>query len=134
MHYAVAAALLDGEVTLKQFTDEKVLAPKAQGLMSRVKLVELETEVEEGLSLTDPPQIVTVKLRDGKVCSHQVPFPKGEAQNPMSPEEIRLKFRDCASFVLSPADIDRAAELVLNLECLPDITELIDLVSKGQNP
>jgi 2-methylcitrate dehydratase PrpD len=132
MHYAVAAALLDGEVTLKQFTDEKVLAPEAQDLMARVKLVELETEVEEGLSLTDPPQIVTVKLRNGKGYSHQVPFPKGEAQNPMSPEEIRLKFGDCASLVLSPADIDRAAELVLNLERLPNIAGLIDLVSKGK--
>lgn len=132
MHYAMAAALLDGEVTLKQFTDEKVLAPKAQDLMSKVKLVELEAEVKEGQMHGDPPQIVTVKLRDGRVHSHQVPFAKGEAQNPMSPEEISLKFRDCGRLVLSPADIDRTLELVLNLEDLPDITELMDLVSGGK--
>ena len=132
MHYAMAAALLDGEVTLKQFTDEKVLAPKAQDLMSRVKLVELEAEVEEGQMHGDPPQIVTVKLRDGKVYSHQVPFAKGEARNPMSSEEIRLKFRDCGCLVLSPADIDRTLELVSNLEDLPDITQLMDLVSRGK--
>lgn len=131
MHYGVAAALLDGQLTLKQFTDEKVTAPKAQDLMSKVKLVEVETEVKEGQMHGDPPQIVTVKLRDGKVYSHQVPFAKGEPGNPMTAEEITHKFRDCAARVLSAGDIDRTVELVLNLESLPDITRLMQFLSQS---
>jgi 2-methylcitrate dehydratase PrpD len=131
MHYGMAAALLDGQLTLKQFTDEKVTAPKAQDLMSKVKLVELETEVKEGQMHGDPPQIVTVKLRDGKIYSHQVPFAKGEPGNPMTEEEIVHKFRDCAATVLAPGDIGRTVELVLNLETLPDIAGLMQLLSQS---
>ncbi len=131
MHYSMAAALLDGEVTLKQFTDDKVTAPQAQDLMSKVNLVELETEVKEGQTHSDPPQVVTVKLRDGKVYSHQVPFAKGEPQNPMTSEEMIHKFRDCGGLVLSPVDMGRTVELVLNLESLLDITELMQFLSKS---
>ena len=130
MHYAMAAALLDGELTLKQFTDEKVTARSAQELMSKVTLVELETEQKEGQMHSDPPQIVTVKLQNGKAYSHQVPFAKGEPQNPMTAEEIIHKFRDCAGIVLSSVDIDRIVELVMKLESLPDITPLMQLLSK----
>ena len=129
MHYSIAAALLDGELTLKQFTDEKVAAPKARDLMSKVKLVELESEAKEGQTHSDPPQIVTVKLRDGKVYSHQVLFAKGEPRNPMTAEEIVKKFRDCAGLVLSPVDMDRIVDILLSLESLPDITGLMHLLS-----
>jgi 2-methylcitrate dehydratase PrpD len=130
MHYAMAAALIDGALTLKQFTDEKVTTPEVQDLMSKVKLVKLDSEVKEGQTHSDPPQIVTVKLENGKAYSHQVPFAKGEPQNPMSLEEIIDKFRDCAGTVLSPLDIERTVDLVLKLETLPDITELMGFMCK----
>jgi 2-methylcitrate dehydratase PrpD len=130
MHYAMAAALLDGELTLKQFTDEKVTARSAQELMAKVTLVELETEQKEEQMHSDPPQIVTVKLQDGRAYSHQVPFAKGEPQNPLTAEEMIHKFRDCAGIVLSSVDIDRIVELVMKLESLPDIAPLMQLLSK----
>ena len=130
MHYAMAAALIDGALTLKQFTDEKVTTPEVQDLMSKVKLVELHSEVKEGQTHSDPPQIVTVKLQNGKAYSHQVPFAKGEPRNPMSLEEIIDKFRDCAGTVLSPLDIERTVDLVVKLETLPDITELMGFMCK----
>ena len=80
--------------------------------------------------LGDAAQVVTVKLRDGKAYSNQVPFAKGEPQNPMSAEEISLKFRDCGRLALSAIDIDHTLELVMNFEKIPDITKLMDLVSR----
>jgi 2-methylcitrate dehydratase PrpD len=130
MHYAMAAALIDGALRLKQFTDEKVTTPEVQDLMSKVKLVELDSEVKEGQTHSDAPQVVTVKLQNGNAYSHQVPFAKGEPQNPMSLEEIIDKFRDCAGTVLSPLDIERIVELVIKLESIPDITPLMQLLSK----
>ena len=131
MHYAMAAVLTNGALTLKEFTDEKVTTPEVQDLMSKVKLVELHSEVKEGQTHSDPPQVVTVKLHNGNAYSHQVPFAKGEPQNPMSLEEIIDKFRDCAGTVLSPLDIERTVDLVLKLESLPDTTELMQLLSNG---
>jgi len=130
MHYAMAAVLINGALTLKEFTDEKVTTPEVQDLMSKVKLVELDSEVKEGQTHSDPRQVVTVKLQNGNAYSHHVPFAKGEPQNPMSLEEIIDKFRDCAGTVLSPLDIERTVDLVLKLESLPDITELMEFMFK----
>jgi 2-methylcitrate dehydratase PrpD len=130
IHYAMAAALIDGALTLKQFTDEKVTTPEVQDLMSKVKLVELDSETKEGQTHSDPPQNVTVKLQNGKAYSHQVPFAKGEPRNPMSLEEIIGKFQDCAGTVLSPLDVERTVDLVLKLETLPDITGLMEFMRK----
>jgi len=130
MHYAMAAALIDGALTLKQFTDEKVAAPEIQDLMSKVKLVELDSEAKEAQTHSDPPQIVMVKLRNGKAHSHQVPFAKGEPRNPLTEEEIVEKFRDCAGTVLSAREIERTIDLVAKLENLPDITELMEFMCK----
>ena len=117
-------------LTLKQFTDEKVTTPEVQDLMSKVKLVELDSETKEGQTHSDPPQNVTVKLQNGKAYSHQVPFAKGEPRNPMSLEEIIGKFQDCAGTVLSPLDVERIVDLVLKLETLPDITGLMEFMCK----
>jgi 2-methylcitrate dehydratase PrpD len=130
IHYAMAAALTDGALTLKQFTDEKVTSPEIKNLMSKVKLVEIDYEPKEGETHSDPPQIVIVKLQNGNTYSYQAPFAKGEPRNPMSLEEIVDKFHDCAGRVLSRSDTDEAVDLILKLETLPDVTALMQILSK----
>ena len=126
--YCLAAALLDGEVTLKQFTDEKVSAPEVQELIPKVKYSH-----PEGFSLDAGdaigPQRVTVRLRDGRQYSRQVAHARGEPQNPISWDEITAKFGDCAQLALPPPDMERIIELVSNLETLKDINELMKIVA-----
>ena len=122
MQYCMAIALLDGEVGLRQFTDEKVLDPRAQELLKRVEYVH-----PEGLTPLHP-EAVTVKLKDGRELCHEVAIAKGDPGNPMGEEELAAKYRDCASFVLSPVDIQKSLDMMSHLEDLEDITELIDLL------
>lgn len=126
MQYCMAAALLDGEVTLKQFTDEKVSAPKVQELMQKVKYSHPE-EYTVGES-NIMAQTVTVRLRDGSHYSRQIDHSRGEPQNPMSLDEITSKFRDCAQLVLKPQNMENIIELVSNLESLKDTTELMNII------
>lgn len=126
MQYCMAAALLDGEVGLKQFTDEKVLDAESQALIPRVKCV---TGIAEGADPLNLPQIVTVKMHDGREYRHQVPYVKGDAQNPMRWEEVKSKFEGCAYPLLSPSDTRRVIELVANLESLDDISDLMEIVT-----
>ncbi|MBI4332003.1 MAG: MmgE/PrpD family protein [Chloroflexi bacterium] len=129
MEYCLAAALLDGEVTSRQFTDERVCAPEAQKLMAKVKYSH-----PEGLTVgpedTFGPQIVTVKLKNGRQYSGQVASARGEPKNPATWDEISAKFRDCARVVLSPQDVERVIELVSNLDSLGHINELMTLVGR----
>jgi len=122
MQYCMAIALLDGEVGLGQFTDEKVLDPRAQELLKRVEYVH-----PEGLTPLHP-EAVTIKLKDGRELCHEVAIAKGDPGNPMGKEELAAKYRDCASFVLSAEGIQKSLDMVSHLEDLEDITELIDLL------
>lgn len=126
MQYCMAIALLDGQVGLKQFTDEKVLDPKAQELLSRVEFV--HPEGLTGMEVLTMPEAVTIKLKDGRELSHEVAIPKGDPPNPMTEEELALKYRDCASFVLSPQETQKSLEMVSHLEDLKDITQLMELL------
>lgn len=120
MQYCMAIALLDRQVGLKQFTDEKVLDPKAQELLKRVKFVH-----PEGASFNEA---VTIKLKDGRELCHEVANPKGDPQNPMTDEELTAKYRGCANIVLSPQETQNSLEMVSHLEDLKDIAEIMDLL------
>jgi len=120
MQYCMAIALLDGQVDLNQFTDEKVLDTKAQELLKRVRFVH-----HEAASFNEA---VTVRLKDGRELCHEVANPKGDPQNPMTDEELAAKYRDCAGIVLSPRETQKSLDMISHLEDLEDIGELMDLL------
>jgi 2-methylcitrate dehydratase PrpD len=125
MEYCMARALLDREIRMVQFSEEKLLDSKAQELLRRVKYVHPQGPEGERL----PSEVVTVILRDGKRLSHEVFTPRGAPDNPLSGEELIDKYKDCASLVLAPEAVERSLELVANLEEIQDISELVDLVT-----
>ena len=112
-----------------QFTEEKVLDPRAQELLQRVKYVHPESV--EGQRL---PEVVTVRLRDGRQYSHEVLIPKGAPKNPLTPEELMTKYRNCAHLVLSLEATERSLELVSHLEEVRDMTEMADLLTFKSKP
>jgi 2-methylcitrate dehydratase PrpD len=127
MEYCMAAALLDGEISPRVFTDDKVRRTEARELVTRVKCVPTEVGMptDEALRL---PQRVTVKVKNGKEYSHEVRFPRGDIRNPMTDEEINDKFRECASLTFTTKQIARVLDLTWNLESLPLLSNLTDLL------
>ncbi len=89
--YCTAIALLDGEVTLRQFDPERFTAPEVIELLTKVKV-----HLDDALSLRYPrgiPNRLVVTLNDGRSFTHEVEFPRGHAGNPMSDAEVEAKFR-----------------------------------------
>lgn len=128
LEYCMAAALIDREVTLRQFTDEKVQSSKAQALIPKVKISYVDAAGAE--SLLNIPQAVTAKLKDGSQHHREVEWPKGYSYNPMTWDEVAEKFRDCANGVLSAEQMDRCIDLISKLESLDSISELTATVCK----
>jgi len=126
MQYCMAIALLDGQVALGQFTDDRVMDAGAQELLRRVEYV--HTGDVTGAEMRTTPEAVTVKLRDGRELSHEVLVAKGHPQNPMADEEMVAKYRDCASSVLSAEDIEKSSNMVSHLEDGEDIAEIMELL------
>jgi len=124
LEFCVAIALIDNEVTLKHFTDEKVRGSEVQGLMKKVKYVH---PPEMGSGLVDLRGKLVVKLESGEIYSRKVDVAKGDPRNPLSTDELINKYRDCVRPFLSAEDTDKSLDLLLNLESNRDIAELMDI-------
>jgi len=127
MEYLMAVALLDGEVSPEQFTDERVQDPRVQELMERVSYRHHEGVTGmEGLRL---PEAVTVRLKNGREYSYQVERARGTPENPLTDEELNSKLRQCARLVLSGEEVETLLELVSGLEELGDISKLASILT-----
>lgn len=129
LEYCVAIALRDGEVSLKQFTDAKVLSTEVQNFIQKIRLAHPQNW-PTGVDLT---QEVMVKLKDGREYSHRVDTPKGDPKNPMTDEEMLTKFKDCASLAPVPLEAEHLLELIHKIESLDDITVLMNIMTYGSN-
>jgi 2-methylcitrate dehydratase len=89
--YCTAVALLDGEVTLRQFDPERFTAPDVLQLLTKVKV-----HLDDALTPRYPrgiPNRIVVTLTDGTRLTQEVEFPRGHAGNPMTDAEVEAKFR-----------------------------------------
>ncbi len=127
--YGVSRALIDGRVSLDHFTTEAVLESEVQQLLRKVKYVAAMNRQEKYNVAAE----VTVKMRDGNVYSKRIEIPKCAPENPLTPEELHSKFRDCTSLMLSTKDVEKMLDLVSNLDRLTDISELVQLLTRDEN-
>jgi 2-methylcitrate dehydratase PrpD len=125
VQYTTALALLDGEVTIDSFTNERRFAPDVEALLRRTTLT-----VDESIP-TDFDRmhaIVTVTLKNGKQHSKRVERLSGWIGQPLTREQRLRKFHSCARRVLDARAADRVVELVEHLEELEDVREIMDIV------
>ena len=101
--YLVAVALTDGEVTPAQFTPERIADPTVQALLARVEVRE-DPQMSAAFPGTQAARIVA--LVDGESYTAYVPNSRGNAQNPLSDDEIEGKFRSLAHSVLADDRVD----------------------------
>lgn len=130
MEFCVAAALLDGKITLKTFTPERVSDPALVDLMSRVT-----SEISPELAAYGymPPHAphgctVTIRLKDGRELVRQVDRGPWEPMTPPKWGDLVVKFRDCCDGHLSDSQQDHAVDLLEKLERVPEIASLMALV------
>ncbi len=126
--YCIAAALLDGVVGPKQFTDERIKSSDIRGLMDRTSLVR-DPEVQ-GLFPATLPGAVTIKRKDGQVFREVVKYPLGHPQNPMPDDVIEGKFRMLSEGVLSKARADEIIHAVWTLDEIKNTQEFTALLGK----
>jgi 2-methylcitrate dehydratase PrpD len=128
--YTVAATLVSGGLSLEEFTDAKLRSEEILDLAARVKLI-LNPELDEG-PMDVKPQAVEVVMRDGKLISERIVFPKGNPNNPVTSEELVESFRGMAAYAAKPlsvGQIDDAIALALRLEEVSDVAILTKLLT-----
>jgi 2-methylcitrate dehydratase len=124
--YCVAAALLDGRVTLQSFGPKRLREPAVRDLMKKTRVV-LQPEFLECYPKTMPTRI-TVKTEAGKTYIRQVDVPVGHPGNPMSDRDLEGKVRRLAAGRLSRPRIDRLVDFVWAFDRARDVGTLMPLL------
>ncbi|MBM4299672.1 MAG: MmgE/PrpD family protein, partial [Deltaproteobacteria bacterium] len=128
--YTVAATLVSGGLSLEEFTDANLKSGEILDLAARVKTI-LTPEFDHG-PMDVKPQVVEIVMRDGKVHSEKVIYPKGNPKNPVTAEELVNAFRGMASYAAKPlggAKVDDAIDLAIRLEDADDVSVLAKLLT-----
>ena len=126
-NYCVAAALLDGEMTAAQFTEERIMMPDVRDLMARTELV-VDPELE-GIFPKTYPGSVTIYLKGGGKVKKTVMDPIGHPNNPMSRRQVEEKFRRQCEPYMTRQQIDRVIETCWLLEKLQNVGDLARMMS-----
>lgn len=126
MPYLVARALIDGKVSLHAFTDAAVREPQVLKFAERVQM-----NLDNNLKKTDPggrPCRVTVRLKNGQTLVREAQHAKGGPEFPMTEEELRGKFTECAREALSESAAKQALEMIEALEQVENVRTLTDIL------
>jgi 2-methylcitrate dehydratase PrpD len=122
--YVVATALVNGKVTVDDFTESAIKRPEILKVAQKI-----ETRLEPGMDRHGVgPGGVTITMQDGRQYTEEVEHCRGSVERPMTFEDITSKFRDCASSSIKPLpgdEVGRVIETVGRLENLNDTTEII---------
>jgi 2-methylcitrate dehydratase PrpD len=127
--YSVARAFVYRKVCLNDFTPEAIKDPAVLEISRKI-----EPKLVPGLTRQKgfDSVILEVETRGGKKYSKRVDVLKGSLDDPITNEELVEKFKDCASHSVKPIkklNIDKAAELILNIDTVDDIRNVVSLIS-----
>jgi len=123
--YCMAVGLVDGMVTPLQFKEERVLDKSLIPIMDKVKVV--ANDEFEALFPKFQPSRVTITTNDGKEYSTRVDVPKGDPRDPMTEEEIAVKFTALGGDVIGKKQCEKLRQCVMNLDAAEKVDELLEL-------
>jgi 2-methylcitrate dehydratase PrpD len=122
--FTTAVAMAKGNVTLRAYTDEGLNDVEVLAMADRVNYRPAQSS-----SRSPDVELVT---RDGRLITRRADVIPGDPRAPLGRGEIVDKFRDCVSFSAKPipqANVERALELIDDLENLEDATEVVRLLA-----
>jgi aconitate decarboxylase len=125
VQYATLVALLDGDITVESFTNERRFAPDIAALLPRVKM-NIDPSIPADFDNTHA--IVKVWMDDGKMLSSKVDRLSGWVGIPLTREQRTNKFMSCVRKAISDADAQRVIDTVERLEELDDVRKIMAIV------
>jgi 2-methylcitrate dehydratase len=122
--YLVARALLDGDVRVTDFEEERFKDPRALALKRK-----LAVRPEAALSNENLGANLEVTLRNGTVLMASVPIPPGNMLNPAGDAELTRKFLALSQAVLGRERAHGAIEVILAVDTMPDLGSLLNTLA-----
>ena len=125
--YAVAVALLDGEVLIDQFSEKRINSDDVWNLIDRTE-TRHETAYDQ-LPVDDRLTTrVRLTLKDDSTRDKVVAHPRGTGDRVLTDADIVDKYRSLTRSVITTDRQTAIEKAVLNLDALDDISELMALL------
>jgi aconitate decarboxylase len=128
MQYVVAVTVLEGDIFVGQFTEEKTNDARIIEFSRKVKVIPSHDLDELGPE-SRHTVIAEVKTADGRSFRERVDTATGSDRKPMATNEILQKYKILAGKVLDQKGVTRIQDMVMNLEKASDVRELARLLA-----
>ena len=126
--YSLAVGLVDGMVTPLQFKDERIRDPKLPAVMDKIKVVPNQ-EFEKLFPKFQPSQ-VTITLNDGSRFTQRVDVPKGDPRDPMTEDEIAVKFNALGQDVVGKRKCASLRKMIMSIEKQRKLDKFFELMTR----
>jgi 2-methylcitrate dehydratase PrpD len=126
--FAAAVAMLNGDASIFQYTDDTLADPGIRALMGRIR-IRLDTSLDVGYPEKRSCS-VEILLMDGRRFEGHLDNAKGEPEHPYAPQEIEKKFLTMSRRVLGTRS-DEVKDMVMSLDALNDIGTLTAKLNAG---
>jgi len=130
--YVVAAALVDRQVTPRQFAPEKIMDSTIRAQLMKIEVV-ADPEIEAVFPALQRVRVV-ITTRDGRELSEQLDYPKGDPRNPLTDDEILGKFSALAEGVVPTGRVRRMQEAIEHADEADDVRDLMAELVAADNP
>jgi 2-methylcitrate dehydratase PrpD len=118
--YTLAVALARGDVTLSDFSQERLADPRMHALADKVHHAVEPSWTQDQSTRGE----LTLVLTDGTSMTREVIDPLGHPRNPMSEEAMRRKFADCLAVARRPMNATAAMQLAERLEGIEQVENM----------
>ena len=126
--FCVAALLLEGEVFVDQFTEDKLTEPRRLALMEKIVMFHDPAITAKGPKFRQMVR-VEVTLKDGTAMERTVEISRHK-KNFAPDAEVIAKFEKLAAKVLPKTQVEQLRDAVLGLEKLADAAQIAHLLAK----
>ncbi|MFZ3375625.1 MAG: hypothetical protein WA183_08730, partial [Chthoniobacterales bacterium] len=114
-------------VTPLQFREERVLDKSLIPIMDKVKVV--ANQEFEALFPKFQPSRVTITINSGASHSTRVDVPKGDPRDPMTEEEIAVKFTALGGDVIGKDQCKKLQSFIMSIETAKNLGGLFELTT-----
>jgi 2-methylcitrate dehydratase PrpD len=113
--FAVSAALVRGQLTMDEISEEMLADPQVLALCGRTRYtIDPKSAFPRHYSGT-----LEIRLKDGRTLTHTEAVNRGHPDNPLSQEDVIAKFRATASRALPAGKVQKIVDETLTLERAP---------------
>jgi 2-methylcitrate dehydratase PrpD len=126
MPFCIAAALVDGRVTLETFDERRVSDPSISAVRARVRMA-----VDPTLDASAPPLTqarVAIRVADGRTFEARANGARGYHDRPASAEDLADKFLACAARALGGERARTALDALRRLDTVRDVNAVTPLL------